>query len=219
MGLMGNYTFKNEHLLSFEIENRRFIAPSKQSTFLARLNYRIFINSTFSFSFGFSNFYQWSQNPYSKGNDFAIPEYRPHIDFYHQHHALNNKLTIVGRWRNEYRIFQNSATSELTNGFYGYFRTRYRILSDYLINSDSKNKISFRMGAEVHFNFGDEIIYNRFDQLRIITGINMKFNSWLQLGTEYIYWYQHRNSFNSYYQRNIFRLILNFTFHAKAWTK
>lgn len=218
-GLIINYSFNNKHIFTTEIENRIFILPYKQSTTLYRFNYRIPINTSLSFSFGFANFYQWSQNDYLDKGDFAVPEYRPHVDFYHQHLSKQKKWKFIGRFRNEFRLFHNANSSELINGYHGYYRSRYRIMTEHVFNTNAKHQLLFRVGGEVHFNFGNEIIYNHFDQFRAISGFQLKLTDSIQFGAEYLYWYQHRASKNAYYQRDIFRILLNFTLSSKQQNK
>lgn len=123
-------------------------------------------------------------------------EYRPYADL-----IQNNKFkhfSVQLRLRIEERIFVETATNVLSSNL------RYRIRSQFAIplyKSKKEEKhfaVSFLLADEIFINQGKHIVYNVFDQNRVIAGINTQLSSALICFVNYNYQYASSNKSNTY---------------------
>ena len=98
---------------------------------------------------------------------------------------------------------------ELAEGYDFNFRFRYNILFQVPLNKKmyGKGGLSFVVNDELHINFGDQIVYNYFDQNRFFAGFNyfLSKNSNLQFG--YLNVFQQLSSGNKYKVINAARVF------------
>ena len=114
------------------------------------------------------------------------------------------RVTFVQRIRNEQRWH------EVLNENGDYLRTRFsnrvRFLSSLNVRIFENPKLpTLSFADEVHFHFGEEIIYNTFDQNRVFAGLKVPVFDNLKFDIGYMLVYQQRFSGNEYDLNHTFR--------------
>ena len=130
-------------------------------------------------------------------------------------------LTLQNRFRIEARSFQNKTNAANPTSFN--FRLRYRLYFTLpFIKLSSKNpdfKLLLNFGNELFINLGKEIIYNTFDNNRILIGPALQINKQLNIGLTYCYQFGQRSSASTYESSNIFWLGITQKFGFKEKVK
>lgn len=114
-------------------------------------------------------------------------EFRPYQEL-----TLKQKLEKVGlthRFRVEERYFKTIENGNIIAGTTFNFRFRYRFAIGIPIVSFSNIKISFQVADEILINAGRSIVYNMFDQNRILLGPEVQFNHQFSISLNYNYQY------------------------------
>lgn len=200
-------SFNPKFIWHNEFENRRFFTDNRQHHFIlhSRLHYKILPTMDVAAGICYSR-----QSPQleTATNDLVVPEFR-----LEQETNLSNPITknfsISHRIRADERFIHKNNGSELVPGHDFNFRFRYRFLANINLNKE-KNKLptNLKIGNEIMVNAGKTIVFNYFDQNRILLsfekGIHKNFSA--ELG--FIHWYQQRPSGKDFFSRNIFRLTL-----------
>ncbi len=192
--------------IASEIHERRFVFPDRQHQFVIRghLHYRF--DPDWNVSGGFTYFLQSPQDPFSKST-LVVPELRPHIELAGAR-KFNSRWRFDHRYRLEKRFFRNFEGEELLSGYNSNFRFRYRLTLSWLISKEDQPALTLKLSDEIHFNFGNEILYNHFDQNRIYVGINYNLSPQINIEAGYMNWYQQRRTGNQFYDRDILRINL-----------
>jgi hypothetical protein len=193
--------FKNaKFFLINELEDRRFYENNTQHHTILHnhLHYKVKPNIDFAIGQTFS----W-QNPQfpEAAIKLIVPEIRPFQEI-NASEKINSKLTFSTRFRVDERFIRNSNGAELLDGYNFNIRYRLRIQYQYLIWKNGNLKLS----NELMVNSGKHT--NFFDQNRIFVSYEHKFaeNTSAEIG--YLRWYQQRNQFDTYFQRDIIRFSL-----------
>jgi hypothetical protein len=127
-----------------------------------------------------------------------------------QVNSKKNQFSISNRWRLEQRWQQKILNNEKTGDYRFTIRLRYAIN---FIYSPFKNPIlpSFTNYNEFMMQFGKEVVYNTFDQLRLSFGIRQTITPQLNVDLNYMYIYQQQASGNQYVRANTLRLFINYS--------
>lgn len=138
-----------------------------------------------------------------EGYKTSIIEIRPYQEV---NSTLKYKtLSIQNRLRFEARTFLYRLDSINPSSFN--FRLRYRLYFTLpLIKLSQKKpdlKILLNFGDELFINFGKEVLYNSFDNNRILIGPALQINKQLNISLTYCYQFGHRNSPSTYESSNV----------------
>jgi hypothetical protein len=122
-------------------------------------------------------------------------------------------LTTLQWLRLEQRFNEKVVSDEKIDGYNYVFRVRYNF--SFFIPLKGKElspKTPFLAFAnEVFLNFGDNVVYNTFDQNRLFGGVGYQFTSHLNAQLGYMNVYQQEGSGNNYLSTHAIRL---FVFHS-----
>ncbi len=190
-----------------EFENRRFLDNNRQHHFIthSRIHYKILPNIEIAAGFCFSR--QSPQNQYST-TSLVVPEYRLEQEFSVQN-QVSKRISIHNRLRVDERYITKNNGLSLSDGFDFNFRFRHRIQVILSLNKPESNlPLLFKAGNEVMINSGKTILYNHFDQSRLLLSFEKSLNRNFSAEIGYIHWYQQRPSGNEFFNRNILRLTL-----------
>ena len=178
--------------------------------YIARGQANYYFNENLIAGFGYGHMwlgaYTTAQHPYS--NENRITE---QIKL----NSKKGKFSITNRWMLEQRWQQKIVNNEKTNDYRFTNRARYAFGCMY---SPFKNKMlpSFTNYEEVMVQFGKEVVYNTFDQVRFSFGIRQNITSHINIDLNYMYAYQQLFSGNQYLQGNILRFYINY---SVGWKK
>ncbi|MFI5204867.1 MAG: DUF2490 domain-containing protein [Flavobacteriales bacterium] len=199
--------FGKHWFLTTEIQERRFIEPHEQHQLVTRSHLHYRLGAGWDVAAGFTYFLQSPNDPYS-ATRLVVPELRPHIEFNYKQNA--GRILINHRYKAEWRFFHNTSNDELIDGYWNYFRFRYRLGIDFILIKDKNEKggLKLRLNDEVHVNAGSGIVRNTFDQNRMYVGLNYQLLKSISVELGYLNWYQQRTSGNQFYDRDIIRFAL-----------
>jgi len=145
---------------------------SSRSQYLLRTNIGFLINEHVRIAGGFAHlgFYVVEQ--------LARLEYRPFQELSIDHEY--EKLVTGHRFRIEERFFKALAERKAGEGHNFNFRLRYRFSVSYPLFSipalHPESKVSFGIADEIFLNAGQSIVYNIFNQNRLLIGPAVQFN-------------------------------------------
>ncbi len=206
-GYYNQLKFNSNWTLHSEIQERQFYNPAAQHQLVFRSNLDRKLIDNINGSVGMVLFLQSPNNPESKSK-LIVPELRPDIGF-------NSKkkysfFSINHRYKLEARFFHQTENNELKGGFiFSNFRFRYQLGFDFpLVKKEKEEKLIFKIKDEVMFNAGSKIIKNVFDQNRIYTALNYKFDKNFSIELGYMNWFQQKTTGNEFYDRNIIRFSI-----------
>ena len=166
------------------------------STGIARVGLMYYLTANTKLTAGYAYVNHFPADPHA---DISQPEHRPWQQV--QWHNRFPKLRIMQWVRLEERFRRKiKDNDELAEGYNFNWRVRYNMLLNFAFNKKpfAPKTISYAVNNETHINFGEQIIYNTFDQNRLFLGFHYHTNShdFLQFG--YMYLYQQLASGNSY---------------------
>ena len=132
-----------------------------------------------------------------------------------------SRLYLNNRFRLEERYFKNITNDNFDNGYNFNYRFRYRFFVSIPINNSTikEKTLSVNMGDEIFINFGKEIIYNTFDNNRILLGINYHFNNKQFITLNYVNQLTHTKALNTYEKTDILWLSFTHTLGLKEKSK
>ncbi|SEQ18215.1 Protein of unknown function [Flavobacterium frigoris] len=188
-----------------EIDNRIFINPVTQNTFISRLQIRNKITDKVELGAGFAYFSVATQNPEVK-NEFHVPEYRAQQDVSIRQ-ALG-KVNLTHRYQLEERFIRNASKLQLEDGTTFYLRFRYRIYGDWTFWKKDKRFLKAIFYDEIMINGGNKIIKNTFDQNRIYAAVQIGVSPNVALELGYLNSFQERVNGVDYFNRDIIRFSL-----------
>jgi hypothetical protein len=149
--------------------------------------------------------------PSDNHKNIAQPEHRPWQQI--QWHTKYSKIRTMQWLRLEERYRRKiQDDAHLADGYNFNFRIRYNLFLQYPLSHKAfePHTLSFVLNDEVHVNFGDQIVYNYFDQNRLFLGFNYHINKHDQLQIGYMNLYQQLAAGNKYKYVNAARI---FYFH------
>lgn len=185
-----------------EIDNRIFINPVTQNTFVSRIQLRDKVTDRVELGAGFAYFSVATQDPEVK-NGFHIPEYRFQQDVTVKQ-ALG-KVNLTHRYLLEQRFVHNASKLMLEDGTTFYLRFRYRIQGDYTFWKNEKQYLKGILSDEIMINAGSKIIKNTFDQNRLYVALQVGVSPAIALELGYLNSFQERANGVDYFNRDIIR--------------
>jgi hypothetical protein len=120
---------------------------------------------------------------------------------------LNNRVKVEQRW---FHYIEGGNTFN--------FRFRYRFMLGIPVKKWNNSSWSVQIGDEVFFNAGKNIVYNTFDQNRVLIGTTFKLNSVLAFYLVYNRQFRSSSSISGhYYREDVLWLGIkqNFLLHKK----
>jgi len=190
------------HLVT-EFDNRRFIQPDRQNTFLVRMQVLYNFSNKVSVGAGGSYFLQ-TQDSGDLGT-IQVPEIRPHQELNIKQSI--GKINILHRYKIEERFIRNIADGKPADGYRFNFRFRYQLGIDIVL----LKKLKLRVYDEILLNAGKNIHYNFFDQNRIYGGLNYEILKGLTIEAGYMHWFQQRASGKDFNSWDILRFTIYHT--------
>jgi hypothetical protein len=154
---------------------------------------------------------------YSESDEIPdIPEHRPwqQIQWYDKRKHFNMMQYV----RLEERFRRKPNGAELSDEYAFNYRVRYNISFTIPLKGKSvepKTPFIF-INDEVMINFGEEIVYNYFDQNRFFAGVGYQFSKHLNAQIGYLTVFQQRASGNQFIHTDAIRL---FVFHNLDFRK
>jgi hypothetical protein len=115
------------------------------------------------------------------------------------------KLNALFRLRTEQRFFNNVVDGTSLND--DFFVNRVRFLVSVGIPFKEGGKTQFMLADEIHLNFGEEVVFNTFNQNRLTVGIKHKINNHWSFDTGYMMVYQQLAAGNVYNLNHTLRLF------------
>ena len=152
-----------------------------------------------------------SHYPADNHKNVTMPEHRPWQQL--QWHTRSPKLRLMQWFRLEERFRRKIENDdELAEGYNFNFRIRYNIFAQFPLGKKSfqRGSLSFIVNDEVHVNFGEEIVYNYFDQNRFFLGFAYNVNKHDNIQLGYMNVFQQLAPGNKYKMGHIARV---FYFH------
>ncbi|MDX2302716.1 MAG: DUF2490 domain-containing protein [Microscillaceae bacterium] len=172
--------------------------------YLARVGVAYQLNNSVRLAAGFANLGTYGEE------NITRREYRPH-----QEVSIRNKfprLDINHRFRLEERFFREAhpAPGEDPNNFN--YRFRYQFLMNIPLvtfkASKSEKKLLLGIADEIFIQAGREIVYNVFDQNRVLISPTIQCNKSLSIALTYAYQFASQNAPNRYVHTDIYWLII-----------
>ena len=176
------------------------------STGIIRLGLTYYLNTDAKFTLGYAYV-----NHFPGGNhkNISQPEHRPWQQF--QWHTNYPKLKLMQYIRLEERYVRKVLNDvELADGYNFNFRVRYNFFSQFPIGKKrfQPGSFSFVLNDEIHINFGEEIVYNTFDQNRFFLGFQYQLANNMNLQFGYLNQFVQTSSGNEYRSINAARIFL-----------
>jgi hypothetical protein len=195
---------------SQELEERTFWFPWRQHQLVSRSMAQYQLGSGWNLGGGLTYFRQALPQDAHKEVTYTQPELRPFLEVGYKQ-SLSEKFNVQHRYWSEMRNFK----PENEDFKYGNVRMRYKLEFQY----QPTPKVTIKAYDEIFINFGENIVYNKFDQNRI--GASVQYMPLKNLGFElgYINWYQQRPSGVDFYERNIVRFTIHQTFNLRTTKK
>lgn len=197
----------------FHIRRTEFLKDP--SFYFLRVGGAYWLNDEFSFTTGLAGL--WLATDHSQGRSFAFEK-----RIYQQiiWRAAFDRTVFVQRVRNEQRWHDvlDYETGEVDRTRFSN-RIRFLLSANFKVFKNDKFP-KLVISDEILFHFGEEVIYNTFDQNRIFLGINYKFKPEWSLDFGYMLVLQQRYAGNVYDQNHTLRLFFYYTpdFRKKADT-
>jgi hypothetical protein len=185
-----------------EIDNRIFINPVTQNTFVSRVQLRDKVTDKVEVGAGFAYLSVATQDPEIKAG-FHIPEYRGQQDVTVRQSL--GKVNLTHRYQLEERFVHNASKLRLEDGTTFYLRFRYRIQGDYTFWKKDKQYLKGILHDEIMINGGNKIIKNTFDQNRVYVAVQLGVSAAVALELGYLNSFQERANGVDYLNRDIIR--------------
>ena len=155
----------------------------------------------FTAGYAFVNFFPADDHP-----GVSQPEHRPWQQVNWSNTGKRSRVVNSIRLEERFRKKIKNA-DELADGYNFNYRVRYNtmLLLPLSRRAFASNTLSFTANNEVHINFGKQIVYNYFDQNRLLLGFAYHVNSsdYLQFG--YMNLFQQLSSGNKYRMLHVAR--------------
>lgn len=166
------------------------------STGIARVGLMYYLSDNTKLTAGYAYVHNYPQAGHT---DIARPEHRPWQQVQWHNKFPNLRLMQYVRLEERFRR-KIKDNDELAGGYNFNWRTRYNILVNFALNKKpfAPKTISYFINDEVHINFGNEIVYNSFDQNRLFAGLQYHANSHDVLQVGLMYLFQQLPSGNNY---------------------
>jgi len=210
LGSVNNIRFNEHWGLNADFHFRTFDFLSHPYGFIVRGRGDYYFNENLTAGIGYGH--MWTAALTVPGAPFSNEN---RITEQVQLNSEKGRFSISNRWRLEQRWQQKIVNKEKTGDYRFTVRPRYAIS---FIYSPFKNPIlpSFTNYNEFMIQFGKEVVYNTFDQLRLSFGIRQTLTTQLNIDLNYMYVYQQQSGGNQYVRAHALRLFINY---SGGWKK
>lgn len=178
------------------------------SSFIARFGLTYYLNDQTKLTAGYAFINHF---PADNHADISRPEHRPWQQI--QWHTNYKKVRLMQWLRLEERFRRKVLSNdELDEGYNFNYRARYNIFLTGPLGKKAftKGAFSWVLNDELHINFGDEIVYNYFDQNRFFAGFGYHLNPHNSIQVGYLNVFQQLAAGNRYRSTHAARI---FYFH------
>ena len=178
------------------------------STFIARFGGTYYLNDNTKLTLGYAFINHF---PADNHQNVSQPEHRPWQQI--QWHNKYSKVRTMQWFRLEERFRRKILNDdELAEGYSFNWRFRYNFFLQIPFKKEGPVPKSFSLvvNDEVHINFGEQVVYNYFDQNRFFIGLSYQVNTTDNLQFGYTNVFSQSTSGNQYRSMNGARL---FYFH------
>lgn len=175
---------------------------------IGRLGLTYYLNNDSKVTLGYAYIHHF---PADNHKNISMPEHRPWQQI--QWHSRFPNMRMMQWFRLEERYRRKILNDDaLADGYNFNFRVRYNILTQFALGKRKfqPNTFAAVLNNEVHINFGDEIVYNYFDQNRFFAGFHYFLGKHDNLQFGYMNLFQQLASGNRYRSIHTMRL---FYFH------
>ncbi len=185
--------------LHLELDERRLVNPSRQFQFFTHMHLHYQMKPWLDVAGG-GSFIKTNSN---KNLSLAVPELRVWQEASITK-SINSKVQFQFRYRLDERFIHNNDKIVLNDGYHFNLRHRFRFQFQREIKKISDNQsLSFKLSDEVMFSTGDVI--HTFDQNRIFTSLEYRFDKKWSIETGYLNLLQSRSD-NGFYDRHTIRI-------------
>ena len=196
-----------------EFDNRIFIAPVQENSYVFRIQGRYKINNTLEVGAGYAYFNVTTQDP-EQTYDFKVPEYRFQQDITWRQEYGN--FGINQRFQVDERFVHKANKDELLEGTTYSWRFRYRLQGEYSFWKKENQYLKANVYDEIMINAGENIVNNTFDQNRFYAGLQYGMTKNIAFELGYLNSFQQRSSGVDYYARDIIRFTIFHKINLKA---
>lgn len=185
-----------------EIDNRRFYEGNIQHHTIQHNHLHFRVNPSFDIALGQTFSWQNPQFPDAQVK-LTVPEIRPFQEL-NAVQKISSRVVFATRVRVDERFIHKNNGTELLNGYNFNMRYRLRLQYQFLLWKNKNGNV--KLSDELMVNSGKSV--NFFDQNRIYLAYEHNFSKKFSAELGYLRWYQQRQQFDTYFQRDILRLTL-----------
>jgi Protein of unknown function (DUF2490) len=189
--------------LHFELEERVLLNPLRQFQLFTHLHLHYQAKRWLDIAAGGN----YNQSNSARFPDLAVPEFRPWQEMT-MTKTFASAWQFQFRYRLDWRFIHNNAAGELTDGYFFYMRHRIRFqLYRELKKFSNEKALAFRLSEEVMMNTGSNAS-DTFDQNRLYSSLEYRFNNHWSVEAGYLNLFQSRNSDDGYFDRHTMRVTV-----------
>jgi hypothetical protein len=185
-----------------EIDNRRFYNGNTQHHTIQHNHLHFRVNPSCDIALGQTFSWQNPQFPDAQVK-LTVPEIRPFQEL-NAVQKISPRVVFATRVRVDERFIHKNNGTELLNGYNFNMRYRLRLQYQFLLWKNKNGNV--KLSDELMVNSGKNV--NFFDQNRIYLAYEHNFSKKFSAELGYLRWYQQRQQFDTYFQRDILRLTL-----------
>jgi hypothetical protein len=206
--------FAKNIYLTVEMDERSFLSNFTQFQFVQRSMLGWQFNKRYDVAVCYAFLLNKSSSPENK-TTFAVPEIRPHQDFYIKQFP-SEKLQLQHRFRFDERFIRNSSKTELLQGHFFVFRPRYQFTISYEFWKNDKNRnVTIFFFEETFLQFG-KTIQRYFEQQRFAAGVRFGFNHGFSCSAAYMNQFQQPQKGTEFTDRHNLLITLSKTIAFKS---
>lgn len=205
-----NFKFNDHWGLVLDLHTRRNDFVNKDNFYFARIGVDYMPNSKTMLVAGYAH--MWLAPAKENWESFSNEE---RIYQQAQYASKIGAVNVLQRIRNEQRWQQKMVNDEWSGDYRFTDRVRY-LLSFNIPISKNKKVPSLVLSDEILVHFGNEVVYNTFDQNRIFIGIKQIINPKLSFDFGYMNVYQQKYSGYQYDSNHTLRLFFYYSNNIKS---
>lgn len=188
-----------------DVHTRRNDFLSKDGFYFVRMGASYFIRENLTVTAGYGH--MWVAPAKQEWHHFA-GEHRVYQQL--QLNSVITKIKIVQRLRNEQRWQEKIVNDDFANRYKFTERVRYLLsVTVPLFKSPARPKLV--LADELAIQFGDEVVYNSFDQNRFFAGVRQQISKTWAFDLGYMQVYQQKASGYQYDKNHTLRLFFYYT--------
>jgi hypothetical protein len=185
-----------------EIDNRRFFEGNTQHHTIQHNHLHFRLKPTIDVAVGQT--FSWQDPQFVDAKvKVTVPEIRPFQEL-NAIQKISSRVIFASRIRIDERFIHKNNGTELESGYN--FNMRYRLRFQYQFLLWKNKNANIKLSDELMVNSGKNT--NFFDQNRLYLAYEHSFNKKLSAELGYLRWYQQRQQFDTYFQRDIVRLTI-----------